>query len=304
MSDSPPPSSEADLKPVAERLYFVGPGRAGLALAQALWQAGAADSITFCGRRPDPPAHSIFAKGGARYVFGFEPPDRLTTAVILSVPDEALVEIATAVAALGKAPGGCAAFHLSGALGADPLAPLVGAGYAVGTMHPLQTLADPVSGAEQLRGSYFAVSGGAEAISVARRLLSSMGSPVITVPVARRPLYHAAAVMASNYLTVLVGVAARLMVQAGVPADEAVRAILPLARGSLENLGRLSPARALTGPISRGDMETVQLHLRTLGRRERALYSALGLEALELAREAGLDEDSVDRLQELFERER
>jgi len=289
---------------LTERLFFVGPGRAGLALGYALWQADGADSITFCGRSPDPPAHPIFIQGGARYVFGLERPGSGTTVVILSVPEKALPKVALRLAALGEAPAGCIALHLSGAMGADPLAPLLDVGYATGTMHPLQALADPVLGAEQLRGSYFAVSGGPEAISTVRRLLHHLGSRGITVPIARRPLYHAAAVLASNYLTVLLAAAGRLMAQAGVPEDEALDAILPLARGSLENLGRLGPVRALTGPVSRGDVETVRLHLRTLARSERALYSALGLEALGLAREAGLDAETLKVLQQIFEREK
>ena len=117
-------------------------------------------------------------------------------------------------------------------------------------------------------------------------------------------MYHAAAVFASNYLAGLIGAAGRLMAQAGIPEDEAVQAILPLARGSLENLGRLGPVRALTGPISRGDVETVRLHLRTLEPRERALYASLGSEILRLATEAGLDENVSEELNELFEREK
>ena len=289
---------------MGERLFLVGPGRAGLSLAYALWRVEGAEAITVAGRRPDPPAHPLFIQGWARYVFGLERPGPLTTVLILAVPDEALQEVAAGIAALGAAPAGCVAFHLSGAKGADPLAPLMEAGYEIGTLHPLQTLADPILGVEQLEGSYFAVSGGAAAISGARRVLHHLGARVITVPVARRPLYHAAAVLASNYLTVLLGASARLMAQAGVPEDEALDAILPLARGSLENLGRLGPVRALTGPLRRGDVETVRLHLKALEPRERALYAALGLEALGLALEAGLVEEAAETLYELLEGER
>ncbi|TFH63921.1 MAG: DUF2520 domain-containing protein [Gemmatimonadales bacterium] len=287
-----------------ERLLFIGPGRAALSLGYALWQAGAVESITFAGRKPDPPAHPLFIDGVAGYVFGLERPKPGMTAVFLGVPDEMLPEISMALAALGEAPPGCAAFHLSGALGTDPLAPLLEKGYSVGTLHPLQSLADPVLGAELLRGAYFAVSGEPSAILVARRIVSHLGSYVFTVPVARRPLYHAAAVFASNYLAGLIGAAARLMVQAGLPEDVALEAILPLARGSLENLGRLGPVRALTGPVSRGDVETVRLHLRVLEPRERTLYASLGLEILKLAGEGGLDETSMEELKEIFERER
>jgi predicted short-subunit dehydrogenase-like oxidoreductase (DUF2520 family) len=291
---------------MAERLFFVGPGRAGLSLGYALWRAEAVESITYCGRNPDPPPHPLFIEGIARYVFGLEAPGPGTTAVVLSLPDEALPEISMVLAAHGKAPAGCVAFHMSGALGTDPLGPLVGAGYGVGTLHPLQSLADPVLGAEQLGGIYFSVSGEPNATLVARRILNYLGASAISIPVAKRPLYHAAAVFASNYLAGLVGVAGRLMAQAGLPEDEALQAILPLARGSLENLGRLGPTRALTGPISRGDVETVRLHLRSLQPRERIVYAALGLEILHLAGEGetGLDEGRMDELREILEKEK
>jgi predicted short-subunit dehydrogenase-like oxidoreductase (DUF2520 family) len=291
---------------MAERLFFIGPGRAGLSLGYALWRADAVDSVTFCGRRPDPPPHPLFIEGAARYVFGVERPEPRTTAVVLSVPDEVLPEIAMVLAAHGEAPPGCVAFHMSGVMGTDPLAPLVQCGYEVGTLHPLQSLADPVLGSEQLGGVYFAISGEPNAQLAARRILNHLGGVAITIPVSRRPLYHAAAVFASNYLAGLIGTAGRLMKEAGVPEDEALQAILPLARGSLENLARLGPAQALTGPVSRGDAETVRLHLRSLQPRERELYAALGLEILNLAAqgENGLSEEVASELRELLEREK
>lgn len=289
---------------MSERLYFFGPGRAGLSLGYALWQMDVAERLTYCGRRPDPPPHPLFIHGNARYVFGLEKPEEGTTAVFLAVPDEVLPEMAMALASLGNAAPGCSVFHLSGALGTDPLAPLLDRGYSVGTLHPLQSLADPVLGAEQLKDIYFSVSGEPAALSTARRILTPLGGTAITVPVARRPLYHAAAVFASNYVAGLIAAAGRLMAQAGIPEDEALEAIIPLARGSLENLGRLGPVRALTGPVSRGDLETVRLHLRTLEPRERALYASLGLEILNLAEDGGLDEDTVEELRETLEGEK
>lgn len=289
---------------MAEQLLFVGPGRAGLSLGYALWQAGATESLTYCGRRPDPPPHPLFIEGIADYVFGLERPRPGTTAVILSVPDEVLPEISMTLAAHGEAPGGCVAFHLSGALGTDPLAPLMRQGYEVGTLHPLQTLADPVLGARQLRGVYFAISGEPNALGTARRIVHHLGGTSLSVPVSQRPLYHAAAVFASNYLAGLMNAAGRLLVQVGLAEDEALAAILPLARGGLENLERMGPLRALTGPISRGDLETVRLHLRTLEPRERSLYAALGMELLHLARDGGLGEEEGEELRIILEEAR
>ncbi len=85
-----------------------------------------------------------------------------------------------------------------------------------------------------------------------------------------------------------------------MPEGEAIPAVLPLVRGTLENLEQLGVAAALTGPIARGDVDTVRLHLARLSPGERALYSALGLEALRLARAAGLDAHRAAEMEALL----
>jgi predicted short-subunit dehydrogenase-like oxidoreductase (DUF2520 family) len=89
-----------------------------------------------------------------------------------------------------------------------------------------------------------------------------------------------------------------------MPREEALEAVLLLARGTLNNLEQLGVPEALTGPISRGDVETVRLHLRTLEPRERELYASLGREILNLARDAGLEEEVVAEIKALLEGER
>ena len=286
-----------------DRALIVGPGRAGLALGYALWQADALESLSYCGRRPEPPAHPLFIQGLARYFFGLERPGPGTTAVLLTVPDDVLPEMAHAMAGQGDAPEGCAVLHCSGALSLEVLSPLHARGYHVGSLHPLQALAHPVTGAERLRGSWFAVSGEPEATAVARRLVVRLEGTPLAIPIARRPLYHAAAVVASNYLPVLLALAARLLVLAGVDEDDAIPALLPLMRGTLENIGEMGLAPALTGPISRGDIETVRLHLRVLPDREARVYRDLGREAVALAEARGLDGETAAALKDLFETE-
>ncbi|MBW3534986.1 MAG: DUF2520 domain-containing protein [Gemmatimonadetes bacterium] len=286
-----------------ERVYFVGPGRMGMALGYALWQADAAESLTYSGRRPDPPSHPLFVQGIARYEFGLERPAPGTTVVVLTVPDDVLPEMAHALAGQGDGPPGCAAFHCSGALSTDVLAPLHARGYDVGSLHPLQSIAHPVTGADLLPGSAFAVSGGREASAVARRLVAALGGVPLTVPVTGRPLYHAAAVTVSNHLTALVAMAGRLLVRAGVPEAQALPALLPLARGTLENLETMGVGPSLTGPVQRGDVETVLLHLRAMEPRDRAVYTALGREMVELASAFGLADEVAERLGSAFDRE-
>jgi predicted short-subunit dehydrogenase-like oxidoreductase (DUF2520 family) len=285
-----------------ENLFFVGPGRAGLALGHALWQADGVSELTYCGRRPEPPSHPLFLQGSAEYVFGLRQPPLHTTAVFLSVPDDALPEMAHTLAGQGSAPGGCAAYHLSGAVSTDVLAPLHHRGYAVGSIHPLQALAHPVTGALRLPGSYFAVSGEPEAVRTAHRILRPIDGRALSIPVARKALYHAGAVVAANFVPTLLAMAGRLLVQAGVPQDEALDALLPLVRGALANAEELGLVEALTGPVARGDVETVRIHLHTMEPREREVYRTLGRELVVLARAQGLDDEEAAALEELFGR--
>ena len=131
--------------------------------------------------------------------------------------------------------------------------------------------------------------------------MGELGGRAITVPTARRPLYHAAAVLASNYLVVLLKTAARLFEEAGASPEEAEAALIALAHGTLQNAAALGLDRALTGPVSRGDLEVVDLHLRTLKSEDRDLYALLGRRALEMAR-SRMDPDTADSLDEILRR--
>ncbi len=287
---------------VLDHAIIVGPGRMGLALGYALVQADAVSSLTLCGRRPAPPAHPLFVRGLASYTFGLHPPGPTTSALFLAVPDPVVPEMAHAMAAQGAPPEGCAAFHLSGALSTEVLAPLHARGYGVGSFHVLQAIANPVTGAGRIPGAYIAVTGEPQAVAVARRLASALGSPVLTVPEARRPLYHAAAVMASSFLAPLLDAASRMIERAGVRYEDALPALLPLVRGALANIEDVGLEAAVTGPIPRGDVDTVGLHLRALDPEDRKLYALLGLALTRLS--AGrLSEGQQGELMAIFQNE-
>ena len=281
---------------------IVGPGRMGLALGAALLQARAVDRLIFYGRSLEPPPHPIFEPGAvaAEYRIGPHPVPTGTTVVILAVPDRALAEVAYDLSLTGPAPPGCAAFHLSGALSTEVLAPLYSAGYAVGSIHPLQAVADPWLSGDRLMGAAFAIAGEPAALSAARRIVDELGGRALVIPPQFRPIYHAAASVASNFVVALLAFSVRLMEHAGVPEGEALPALLPLVRGTLDNLEQLGVPAALTGPIARGDVDTVRLHLARLSAEDRVLYCALGRELLRVSRLAGLAEERAVELDALL----
>lgn len=284
-----------------ETAAIIGPGRMGLALGGALMQAGELAALTYYGRSPEPPPHPLFETENVSYRVGYGPLDPETDILVLAVPDDAIHDVANQVARLGPAPSGCVALHLSGALSTDILTPLHTAGFTVGSLHPLQTVADPWSGAERLRGCAYAIAGEPGALTVARGLVAALDGRPLVIPPTLRPLYHAAAVFASNYVLAAAAAVARTLAEAGIAEADAVAAALPLMRGTMDNLEQLGLGAALTGPVARGDLDTVRLHLSRLSARERRLYSALGLETVQLARAVGLDPDRAAALEALLQ---
>ena len=283
-----------------ERIQIIGPGRLGLALGLAFTAEDSVESLVVVGRGEGPPHHPLFESGVAEYRSGRVAPDPGTTALLLTVPDGALRSVAGELAAAGPHASPCPVFHASGALGLDVLDPLHAAGWPIGGFHPLLPIGNPVTSADRLHGAWFALAGEVEAMAVARRLLRILAGHELRIPASRRPLYHAAAATGSYHLQAVLLSAVRLMETLGVPADDALHAILSLARGALSNLEELPAEQALTGPIVRGDVETIRLHLLTLEPREQRLYRPLAQAVLDLVPFGG-DAEDLTRLERLLE---
>jgi predicted short-subunit dehydrogenase-like oxidoreductase (DUF2520 family) len=193
--------------------------------------------------------------------------------------------------------------HLSGSRGLAALGPLSQSGHAVGSFHPLQSF--PVARPpEAFRGSLIALEASDETLLRELTALAvNLGATPRLVPGGERTLYHAAAVIASNYLVALSAQAADVLVAAGWSRADALAALLPLMQGALDNLRAQGLPDALIGPIRRGDATTVTRQVEALSQLEPEgrslplrLYLVLGQAALELARQAGLEGDAAQRI--------
>lgn len=181
-----------------------------------------------------------------------EIPDRGRQVVLLCVPDEQIAEAARAI------PQGPIVMHCSGATDLQPLSSHARAG----SFHPLMSFPGPEVSIPDLAGVPVALAGSGEAIAAGRQIAASLGMTPFEVPGDRR-LYHAAAVIAGNFATVLVSEAADVLAKAGVERDLAARLLIPLALRSIE--GAAHPlSRSLTGPIARGDRQTLAAHRAAL----------------------------------------
>jgi predicted short-subunit dehydrogenase-like oxidoreductase (DUF2520 family) len=263
---------------------LVGPGRAGTAIALALaargWRAvavagrsGDAASTRDVAARLRAPAVDVTQAGRG----DGGPAD----VVIVATPDAAIADAATALAPSLRS--GALVVHLSGASTLHELDGVLLArpDVEIGSLHPLQSLPSPDVGARRLAGSWCAVDGA----PTVERLAVSLGMRPFRVDPADRVGYHAAACIASNHLVALLGQVERLAATTGVPFE----AFVPLVRATVENVADLGPREALTGPVARGDDETVARHLDALPAGERAAYAALVTEARRLAGRAAAD---------------
>ena len=270
----------------------IGPGRAGVGLALALTQAG--QSVRLHGRKKKKvPAPLTLTVGD-----GDSPPPWMgdVDVVVLAVRDDAIKPLAQTLAAAGAVTDRHVVLHLSGVQGQEALGPLVSSRAALGSIHPLQTIVEPERAPARLRGTWAAVEGMPRAIETAEWLATAIGMRPFRISTKAKPIYHAGAVFASNYLVVVEAVAQRLLRHAGLSDADAWAALRPLVEGTLENLSRVEPKAALTGPVARGDTATIERHLESLATDDAKLYRALGRAALELAQKQGMDETTAGRV--------
>jgi predicted short-subunit dehydrogenase-like oxidoreductase (DUF2520 family) len=264
----------------------VGAGRVGTALAVLLAKAG--HRIVAVSGRGSSRARADRHLPGTPFLAPVDAA-REGEEVLLAVPDDVVAQVCHQVASGGGFRKGQLVAHLSGSVPLLALGPARAAGAAVLSAHPLQTFPDVDSGIERLPGAAVAVTAwDEEGFAAGERLARDAGARPFRLDEELKPLYHAAAVFCSNYLAAVEGIAEGLFREAGVA--EPVPLFAPLAQATLENVVRLGPGAALTGPVARGDAGTVRRNLEALGRHAPEAipaYMALARAAADLASSAG-----------------
>jgi predicted short-subunit dehydrogenase-like oxidoreductase (DUF2520 family) len=202
--------------------------------------------------------------------------------VFITTPDDVIAQVCGEV----EWHEGQSVVHCSGAHSVDILEPAKKLGAAVGAFHPLQTFADVGQAVENLPGSTFALEAEEPLLSTLKELTLLLNGNWVELKPGDKVLYHAAAVFACNYLVTLVKLALDLWLDFGVSSKEATRALLPLLTGTINNIDNIGLPDCLTGPVARGDSDTIERHLRALEARSPYLlttYKELGLQTIPIA---------------------
>ncbi|NIA19938.1 MAG: DUF2520 domain-containing protein, partial [Xanthomonadaceae bacterium] len=189
---------------------------------------------------------------------------RAASVVFLTVQDRFIAPLCEQLAAAGAVGSRHMVAHVSGSLTSEVLQPAAEQGAGVFSLHPLQSIADSAAALQVLPGSYFCFEGAETAYPLAEQLVAALKGRLLRIAAADKSLYHAAAVVASNFFIALEFLAISMLENIGAGEEAARAMLLPLVRGSLENLAMKGPVDALTGPIVRGDSDTIAGHLRVL----------------------------------------
>ena len=261
------------------KVAVIGAGRVGTAVAVLLDRAG----------------HVIVAvsgRAGTRSRVGTHLPGVPVVEPVeaaSAAPDDLIAPTADELGVAAALGPGAWVMHLSGSLGLDVLAKARESGARCLALHPLQTFPDVRSALERIPGCWIAITAhDDDGHLFGERLVEELGGVAFRLADELRPLYHTAAVFASNYVVAASAVAGSLFAAAGVP--DPARAMAPLQRASLENVERLGPAQALTGPAVRGDAGTIRRNLEALEQHAPELihaYVALARATLDVAERSG-----------------
>jgi predicted short-subunit dehydrogenase-like oxidoreductase (DUF2520 family) len=281
----------------------IGAGALGTALARRLQDAGypVAAAISRSERSARELAATVGA-GVAASEIGALPTQ--ATLVLLCVPDDQVRSVAASLADTDHPWPRCLVLHTSGALPAAALGPLAEAGATTLSFHPLQAFAEDTS-PEAFEGIYVGLEGAEDAVAAGRPLAEALGARPFVLSEAAKARYHLAASMASNFLVTLAGLAGDILNEATADSREidgptGAEALRPLLAGTMRNLQDAPPSAALTGPLVRGDEDTVAAHLRVLRTHHPGAlpaYAALATETVQQATRADrLPSDVADRL--------
>jgi predicted short-subunit dehydrogenase-like oxidoreductase (DUF2520 family) len=260
-------------------IAIVGPGNLGSAMARALHAAGyRVQEIVHHGGASKSRARSLAREVGAQAA---NSPDAALNADIvwICVGDGAIAKCAAELAARGRWKGKIA-FHSSGALGSRALKPLRQRGAAVASVHPMMSFVR--NARPQLKGVTFALEGDRGAVNAARKIAHDLSGHAVPLDASRKPLYHAFGAFTSPLIVATIAAAEQVAHKAGLDRASARRAIAPILRQTVANYFEHGPAGAFSGPLVRGDVDTVRRHLRELKKvpQARTAYVALARSAI------------------------
>ncbi len=282
-----------------DKLGFIGAGTVGTALAVRLSSKGY--QVVAVSSRSQTSAQSLAqAVSGCQVFNNNQGVADTAELVFITTPDDAIAPVASQI----QWHTGQSVVHCSGADSTDILEPARKSGAQVGVFHPLQTFASVRQAIDNIPGSTFAVEAELPLLNTLKDMAAALDGHWVELKASDKVLYHAAAVIACNYMVTLVKLATDLWQTFSVPPQQATQALLPLLRGTINNIDAVGIPQCLTGPIARGDTGTIKKHLDALQKSAPSLlstYRELGLQTIPVALAKGrINQHQAQELQDIL----
>lgn len=280
------------------KISIIGAGRVGQTIGRLARDAGYEIIDVVCRSKRSAVAAVRFIGAGNPHTaarVNLSPADL----ILIATPDDKISEAVQLITNNSSSVSRAVALHTSGAIASDALDQLAAHGLATGSCHPLQTFESPARALELAGRSYFCIEGNPRATRVARRLVRRIGARYFEIPTEMKGLYHAAAVMASGGVVALLSISLELLELCGLSDAESKKVLMPLVEGTVANVRAIGPARALTGPVRRGDAGTVRRNMKAIADVSSdwlEVYRQLAARSLTLARRAKIDDKSLDEV--------
>ena len=288
------------------RIGFIGAGKVSTAFGRYLHGHGVSIS-GYYDRHAEKVARAANATSSRPH------PDAAAVAaqsdiILITTRDDQIAGVCDALCRLKSIDARHFVGHMSGAHSSRILHEAGRLGAVLFSLHPLQAFADEEKALAELPHTYFSLEGEIERLQPIRQILSQIGNRYFSISPAHKSLYHLSACILSNYLVTLMDSGLTALEKAGIDPREGFKAMRPLIEGTLSNIANMGPAKALTGPIARGDAGTVEQHLNALNNKGleniESLYRHLGLQTLKLALQSALSSpEKASALKKLLESE-
>jgi predicted short-subunit dehydrogenase-like oxidoreductase (DUF2520 family) len=282
-------------------LGIIGTGAVGSALGILLHRQGYALAGVYDIDRSR--SRNLIETTGCQLMAAPEEVAQVADILFITTKDAQIQGVVEDLAEKGAFFPGQIVIHTSGSQSAHIMAAASAGGAFLLSLHPLQSFANDAMAIENIPGSVFSIEGDKQVYDVAVSLVELLEGEYFFINEQAKPVYHAGACVVSNYLVGLMHLGVQLLVSADVPEELAQKALLPLLRGTVHNLENMPPAEALTGPIARGDAETIEKQLAGMEQlipEMTQLYSELGLYTTRLAAKKGTDPVQLQRIRQVF----
>lgn len=240
-----------------QTLNIIGCGKVGKTLARLWAEQGTFIVQDVLNRSAESARQALSFIGAGRAAEDYSTL-RPADVYMIAAADDQIAHCCEQLARAGKLSAHTIVFHCSGALPSSALQAARQAGAALASVHPIRSFAVPEQAVAGFAGTWCGAEGDQRALDVLNGAFTAIGARMVPIHADCKIIYHSAAVFACNYLVTLLDVALAAYAKAGVPQDVALQLLEPLVRGTVDNVFRIGPAQALTGPIARGDMATAE----------------------------------------------